>query len=118
MLAKAARTLKDLRTMLDVGLFEAAGRGAYLTAFHAAQALVFERTGKVSKTHKGVHTMFAHLLMTDPWDDAALAGFLSRAYNLKSTADYGFEIYDPRHGSKRSLLPPWPKLSSPRRNGA
>ena len=32
-----------------------AGRNAYLAAFHAARALIFERTGKVAKTHRGVH---------------------------------------------------------------
>jgi uncharacterized protein (UPF0332 family) len=30
-----------------------AGRAAYLAAFHAAQALVFEKTGTVAKTHLG-----------------------------------------------------------------
>jgi uncharacterized protein (UPF0332 family) len=34
---------------------EDAGRNAYLAAFHAAQALMAERTGKDGRTHKGVH---------------------------------------------------------------
>ncbi|HEX3522373.1 MAG TPA: hypothetical protein VHT52_09830 [Stellaceae bacterium] len=38
---------------------EDAGRNAYLAAFHAAQALIAERTGKEAKTHKGVHAQFA-----------------------------------------------------------
>jgi hypothetical protein len=43
--AKAQQLLGDAETMLSVGLNEAAGR----TAYHAAQALIFERAGKVSK---------------------------------------------------------------------
>ena len=30
-----------------------AGRAAYLAGFHAAQALISERTGRVAKTHDG-----------------------------------------------------------------
>jgi uncharacterized protein (UPF0332 family) len=31
-----------------------AGREAYLAAFHAAEALLYERTGNIAKTHRGV----------------------------------------------------------------
>ena len=37
--------------MLAVGLNEAAGRASYLACFHAAQAMLFERLGKIVKTH-------------------------------------------------------------------
>lgn len=43
-------------TMLSVGLNADAAREAYLACFHCAQAYIFERTGKVSKSHHGVQT--------------------------------------------------------------
>jgi uncharacterized protein (UPF0332 family) len=53
-LDKANRLLGEADTMLGVGLNEAAGRTAYLAAFHVAQAFLLERTAKVFKTHNGV----------------------------------------------------------------
>ena len=41
-------------TMMTVDLHEDAARAAYLASFHVAQAYIFERTGKTSKSHKGV----------------------------------------------------------------
>ena len=74
--------------MLSVGLNDDAGRAAYLTAFHAAQALIFERTGKVLKTHKGVQIEFLALTKNDLAFTADLRVFVSQAYNFKSIADY------------------------------
>ena len=53
-LDKAHMLLAQANTMLEVGLTDAAGRNAYLAGLHAAQALIFERTGKISKRHRGV----------------------------------------------------------------
>ncbi len=39
---KARRLLAEADVMLDVGLFEAAGRNAYLAGCHAAWGLLFE----------------------------------------------------------------------------
>jgi len=50
---KAQQLLGEAETMLRVRLNEAAGRTAYLAAYHAAQAPIFERAGKVLKTHAG-----------------------------------------------------------------
>lgn len=61
---------------------------AYLAGFHAAQALLFESSGKVFKTHRGVQTEFARLTKDDPRFDMELRAFLGRAYNLKVIADY------------------------------
>jgi uncharacterized protein (UPF0332 family) len=58
-LGKARQCLTRARTILTAGAGEDAGRNAYLAAFHAAQALIAERTGKDAKTHRGVHTQFA-----------------------------------------------------------
>jgi uncharacterized protein (UPF0332 family) len=53
-LAKARRLLRQAEVVASVGENEAAGRAAYLAGYHAAQALIFERDGKVLKTHNGV----------------------------------------------------------------
>lgn len=57
-LAKAREHLERAAVMLRVGLPDDAGRAAYLAAFHAAQAFIFEGTGKVIKTHNGVQAEF------------------------------------------------------------
>jgi uncharacterized protein (UPF0332 family) len=80
--------LREARTMLAVGLNEAAGRASYLACFHAAQAMLFERLGKIVKTHNGVRSEFFRLTKDDPGMDSELRLFLARSYNLKATADY------------------------------
>jgi uncharacterized protein (UPF0332 family) len=60
-LEKARQALKEARAVAGIELVEAAGRAAYLATFHAAQALIFERTGKVAKTHRGVHAQFSRM---------------------------------------------------------
>ncbi|MDQ2776575.1 MAG: HEPN domain-containing protein, partial [Acidobacteriota bacterium] len=65
-----------------------AARAAYLAAFHAAQALIFERTGKVAKTHRGVQNEFLRLTKDDPSFAPDQRIFLSQAYNFKALADY------------------------------
>ena len=55
-LEKARQCLTYARINLSVNLGNDAGRNAYLAAFHSAQALIFDRTGKAAKTHQGVHT--------------------------------------------------------------
>jgi uncharacterized protein (UPF0332 family) len=64
------------------------GRAAYLAAHHAAQALIFDRAGKISKTHNGVLSEFARLAKDDSRIDRAFLTFLAQAYNLKAIADY------------------------------
>jgi len=53
-LAKARQALDKARRVHSIGLYDEAGRHAYYAAFHAAQALLFERTDKVNATHQGV----------------------------------------------------------------
>jgi len=86
--AKASRLLVEADTMLSVALNEAAGRTAYLAGFHVAQAFIFERIGKVLKTHNGVQAEFLRLTKDDARIDSKLRLFLSRTYNLKAIADY------------------------------
>lgn len=57
--------------------------------YHAAEALVFERTGKIAKTHRGVRAEFLRLTRTERLIERPLLEFLARAYELKAMADYG-----------------------------
>ena len=87
-LAKARLTLEHARLMLTVDLTEDAGRTAYLVGYQAAEAFIFERTGKVTKTHKGAHTEFARLAVNEPLIDTELRRFLPQAYDMKAICDY------------------------------
>lgn len=87
-LEKAQKLLVRADTMLGVGLNDDAGRTAYLAGFHAAQAFIFERMGKVFKSHKGVQTEFLRLTKDDSRFQPELRIFLSQTYNLKAIADY------------------------------
>jgi len=87
-LQKARKHLSRANIMLGVNLYEDAGRAAYLSSFHAAQALLFENTGNVFKTHKGVQSEFLRLTKDDSRLGSDLRVFLSQAYNLKAIADY------------------------------
>jgi uncharacterized protein (UPF0332 family) len=87
-LQKAEKHLERGYVMLGVGLNDDAGRAAYLAAFHAAQAVIFERTGKVVKTHRGVQSEFLQLTKDDPGFTPDQRIFLSQAYNFKAVADY------------------------------
>ena len=80
-LDKARECVSNARSSLTVNLTNDAARGAYLAAFDAAPALIFERTGKVSKSHKGVHTEFARLAKDDSQLHADLPRFLQRGFN-------------------------------------
>jgi uncharacterized protein (UPF0332 family) len=88
-LDKAWQCLSRARTILAAEIGEDAGRNAYLAAFHAAQALIGERTGKDAKTHRGVHTQFARLTRNEPRLGPELRQFLPQSYDMKSIADYG-----------------------------
>jgi uncharacterized protein (UPF0332 family) len=74
--------------MLRVNLTEDAGRAAYLAGYHAAQALIFERNGTATKTHRGAQSEFARLARIEPSIDDELRRFLPRTYDLKAVCDY------------------------------
>lgn len=89
-LAKARADIVNARDWLDaVHRGSEAARVSYLAAFHAAQALIFERTGKVAKTHRGVRSTFAELTKGDARLDQDLRRLLGRGYQRKEIADYG-----------------------------
>lgn len=92
-LAKARESLDEAQKTFQIGLMKVAARATYFVAFHAAQALIFERAGKVAKTHSGVHAEFARLTLVKPGLDPAFVKFLSHAYSFKEISDYSI---DPR----------------------
>lgn len=87
-LTKAKEFVAKAGHALGGGWADEAGRAAYLAGLHAAQALVFERTGSVVKRHRGVQNALYRLTKDEPGFDPELRAFLGRAYNLKEVADY------------------------------
>jgi uncharacterized protein (UPF0332 family)/predicted nucleotidyltransferase len=92
-MAKAHRLLGQAQANFDMDIPEQAGRIAYAAAFNAAQALIFERGGRVVKTHEGVRARFGLLTKNEQSIDSALRSFLENGFELKRIADY-FEIGD------------------------
>ena len=87
-LNKAQRCLSGAETIAAAGLADVAAREAYLAAFHAAQAYIFERTGKAAKTHRGVRGQFSRLAQEASIEREFLT-FLAKGYEFKTIADYG-----------------------------
>ena len=88
-LAKSREFLDKAQDLFDAHHWpDEAGRAAYLAGLHAAQALIFETTGRVRKRHSTVQSEFARLVKDDPGFDMELRAFLPRTYNLKAIADY------------------------------
>ena len=87
-LEKAGQCLATGRAELAINLSSEAGRNAYLAAFHAARAFIFERTGNFIRRHEGVQREFTRLTNAEPGIDKSFPVFLSQAYNLKAVADY------------------------------
>ncbi len=73
--------------MLTLHYHEAAGRAAWLAGFHAAQALIFEKTGRTVRSHKGVNVELHRITKDDPRPGIDMRAFLGRTYNLKAIAD-------------------------------
>ena len=87
-LAKAKACLKEATAVAEIAFNEAAGRAAHPAAYHAAQALILARFGKIVKTHWGARSEFARLAREDAALGRGLTSFLARTYNLKVAADY------------------------------
>lgn len=87
-LEKARQCLDRAAVIHGLAIHDIAGREAYLAAYHAAQALILDRTGRIARTHKGARTLLAEMARADT-ALAPLVMFLARAYELKSLADYG-----------------------------
>lgn len=87
-LARAREFLTEAEAIASLPLPKLAARHAYYAAFHAAQAYILERTGKIAKTHRGVHNEFARLARCDDRIGGELVHFLAAAYRHKQDADY------------------------------
>jgi len=88
-LTKARNDLEEARKIVAIGLTTVAARSAYYAAFHAAEAFIIDRTGKVVKTHSGVRSEFARLAKDTPGIDLKFTIFLAKAYMYKEIGDYG-----------------------------
>ncbi|MGO9546946.1 MAG: HEPN domain-containing protein [Rhodomicrobium sp.] len=88
-LDKARDHLDEARKIASIGLAKAAARSAYYAAFHATQAFIVERTGKIAKTHSGVRSELARLSKDTPGIDKTFPTFLAQAYLYKEIGDYG-----------------------------
>jgi uncharacterized protein (UPF0332 family) len=86
-LAKARATLAGAEQIATLPLPHIAAREAYLAAFHAAEAHIFEHTGKVAKTHRGACSEFLRLAKAEPRIARDLIAFLGAAYQFKTRAD-------------------------------
>ena len=84
----ADEAIRDAKKILAINIPRQAARLAYYAQFHAAQALIFERTDKVAKTHRGVDKEFHRLALAEPTFTFGLAATLSAAYHFKEFADY------------------------------
>ena len=78
--ASGLNDFEDARKIEAIGLATVAARAAYYAAFHAAEAFIIDRTGKVVKTHSGVRTEFARLAKDAPDIDRRFTNFLAKAY--------------------------------------
>ncbi len=87
-LEAADRDLGDARTILAANVPHQGARLAYYAQFHAAKALIFERTGKISRTHSGVDREFHKLSRTEATLAAGRAAELSAAYRYTQSVDY------------------------------
>jgi uncharacterized protein (UPF0332 family) len=88
-LAKAREDLSEARQIAGIGLARVAARSAYYAAFHAAEALIVDKTGRVAKSHSGVRSEFARLTRDDPRIPRTTTAFLAQAYKYKEIGDYG-----------------------------
>jgi len=84
----AREALRQGRYLMTGDFAAAAGRAAYMAAYHAAQAYILSRSGKVPKTHSGTRSEFTRLAQKEPAIPRGLAAFLGSAYELKAFADY------------------------------
>ncbi len=88
-LDKAAEDLADARKIAAIPLPKVAARSAYYVAFHAAEALLLARTGRIAKTHTGLRSALSQVFPGDSGENREMLTFLARAYKFKELSDYG-----------------------------
>ena len=79
LLLAAREDLSEANQLLKIELNRPAARSAYYAGFHAAEAFILDRTGKIAKTHSGVRTVFGQLVKDDLSIDRETKGFLGDA---------------------------------------
>jgi len=87
-LKKAREALADAKIIDAASVHRVAAREAYVAAFHAAEAYIFERTDKAAKTHRGLRALFSQLAKDDPKIPRDFSKFLADSFELKSISDY------------------------------
>jgi uncharacterized protein (UPF0332 family) len=88
-LDKARHCLVGAGTIAEAGLPDVAAREAYLAAYHAAEAYIFERTDKAAKTHRGLGRQFNRLAQRESGIESDFLTFLAKGFEFKTIADYG-----------------------------
>ena len=88
-LGTAERILREAEVFFEEGHNEVAAREAYLAAFSAARAVVFEKTGEAPKTHSGTRTALAKLMHEGLSLDQKFLNFLAQGFEQKVDTDYG-----------------------------
>ena len=94
-LTAADEALSDAKTILNAKIPRQAARLAYYAQFHAARALIFERCGRITKTHRGVDREFHKVAASEPSFAPGFAALPSKAYNYKEHADYSTDFTNP-----------------------
>lgn len=88
-LTRAKLALAKAQKLLELEMFDIAGRQAYIASLTAARAFIYERTGKSSKTHKGVKSVMHRMVREGIPIERALLVALEYGFELKNIADYG-----------------------------
>lgn len=88
-LGKARHCLAGAKKIAAAEVSDVAAREAYLATYHAAEAYIFEKTGRAVKTHRGVRSQLNRLAQREPRIGREFLAFLAEGYKLKAIADYG-----------------------------
>ena len=83
-LERAREALADAKMIAAASIHRVAAREAYVAAFHAAEAYIFERRERVVKTHRGLRTLFSEIAKSDPGVPADFPQFLAEAVSNQS----------------------------------
>lgn len=85
---RARADLDDARKIAALPIARVAARLAYSAAFHAAEAFIAARTGRIAKTHAGVRSEFNRLIKGEVGDPRDLGRVLKDGYRFKEMVDY------------------------------
>ena len=94
-ISKAKQHLRDAQRIADISMHHVAARESYLAAFDAAEAFVFQRSGRSAKTHPGLRVVFNRLASEEPRIPRQLVAFLAQGYEIKSAVDYDIDPATP-----------------------